>query len=290
MTKRYSGGDAGGQGAQPDRPGVANMTPQPTIPVVRAITIADLKSVLAAGWSDFRRAPSFGLFFGGVYAAGGIALLIAMVFLKSAYLAYPLAIGFPLLGPFIAVGLYEISRRLEQGEPLTWSGVLGVIWQQRKRELSWMTFVVLFVFMIWLYQVRLLLALFLGFRAFSSLDTFMTMLFTTSDGLMFLIVGHIVGAVLALVLFALTVISCPLLLDRNNDFITAMIASVRSVTTSPVPMLGWGIVVTLALILAAIPFFLGLLIVLPVLGHATWHLYRRAIEPLPAEIPVAGGS
>ncbi|MHA1188875.1 MAG: hypothetical protein ACTSSQ_00210, partial [Alphaproteobacteria bacterium] len=103
MTKKYSGGDAGSHGSQPDRTGGAKIPPPPPVPVVRAIAIGDLKSVLAAGWSDFRSAPLFGLFFGGVYAAGGIALLIAMVFLKSAYLAYPLAIGFPLLGPFIAV-------------------------------------------------------------------------------------------------------------------------------------------------------------------------------------------
>ena len=249
------------------------------MPAIQPVTVADLKAVLAAGWSDFKAAPRYGLFFGGVYTIGGIALIFFVLGLKSAYLAYPLAIGFPLLGPFVAVGLYETSRRLEAGEPLDWSGILGVIWLQRKRELSWMAFVILFVFWIWLYQIRLLLALFLGFRAFSSFEAFLDVLFTTGDGLMFLVVGHIVGAVLALILFSITVISCPMLLDRNVDFVTAMISSVKSVATSPVPMLGWGVIVTLAVIAASIPVFLGLLVVLPVLGHATWHLYRRAVAP-----------
>ncbi len=301
MNSKTPGGDGGrapdanagksgtGQsGAVPRDPGPQATASPPvsparsTMPEIRSITIDDLKAVLAAGWADFKAAPRLGLFFGGVYAIGGIVLIIAVVVMKSAYLAYPLAIGFPLIGPFVAVGLYETSRRLESGEPLDWSSILGVIWQQRKRELSWMAFVILFVFWVWLYQIRLLLALFLGFRAFSSLEAFMNVLFTTTDGLIFLVVGHVVGAVLALILFSITVISCPLLLDRNVDFVTAMISSVKSVFTSPVPMLGWGVVVTLAVIVSVIPAFLGLFIVLPVLGHATWHLYRKAVGPAPA--------
>jgi len=140
-----------------------------------------------------------------------------------------------------------------------------------------MAFVMLFVFWIWMYQVRLLLALFLGFQSFSSMAGFMRVVLTTSDGLWFLLVGHVVGAVLSLVLFSVTVISCPMLLDRECDFITAMITSVKTVTTSGPPMIAWGLLVVAAMIAASLPAFLGLLVVLPVLGHTTWHLYRRAV-------------
>ena len=253
--------------------------PRPTMPIVRPVTFTDLRACLAEGIADFRRAPLYGLFFGAVYAIGGL-MIVALVFkLEMSYLAYPLAIGFALIGPFVAVGLYEVSRRLEAGRPLDWPGVLRVIYDQRRRELSWMAFVVLFVLWIWLYQVRLLIALFLGSRASINLGRFVHAVLSTPEGLTFLAVGHLVGAALALLLFSVTVIACPLLLDRNVDFITAIITSVKTVATSPVPMILWGLMVVVLILLASLPAFLGLLVVLPVLGHATWHLYRRAIAP-----------
>ena len=254
-----------------------------TMPVVRPVGFDDIRSALVAGLSDFARAPLFGLFFGGLYAAGGIFIVFAATRLHMPWMIYPLAIGFPLIGPFVAVGLYDVSRKLEAGRPLVWREVLTVVLAQRKRELSWMAFVMLFVLWIWMYQIRLLLALFLGFKSFLSFDAFVHILVATPEGLAFLAVGHVVGAFLALALYSITVVSVPLLLERNIDFVTAMITSVSAVFTSPVPMLAWGVVVTLLLIAACIPFFLGLLIVLPVLGHATWHLYRRIVAP-----PAAG--
>ncbi len=166
------------------------------MPRVRAIGFSDILSCLWLGWSDFRQAPLYGLFFGSFYAAWGIAMSAMLTVLHMAYLVFPVSIGFVLIGPFVAVGLYEVSRRLERGEALTWSGVIGVIWLQRQRELVWMAFVMLFVFWIWMYQVRLLLALFLGFQSFSDMAGFVRVVLTTSDGVWFLIVGNIVGAVL----------------------------------------------------------------------------------------------
>ncbi|MEM9222985.1 MAG: DUF2189 domain-containing protein [Pseudomonadota bacterium] len=244
---------------------------------INVVTFEDVRAALVAGIADFMRAPTMGVFFGAIYALGGIFVLYCFAELKAPYWVIPAAVGFPLIGPFIAVGLYDISRRLETGTPLTWRGVLFVIAESRKRELSWMAFVVLFIFWVWMYQVRLWLAIFLGFQSFSSLEAFVTIVTTTSDGLGFLAVGTVVGAVLATVLFSATVISIPLLLDRDPDFITALIASVRTVLKNPYVMLAWGALVAFLVLAAMLPLFLGLLVVLPVLGHATWHLYRRAI-------------
>jgi uncharacterized membrane protein len=247
------------------------------LPKVNPLTTRDLRDCLISGLSDFARAPAFGLFFGAMVALFGIGIVAALTIFDTPWLIYPFAIGFPLVGPFLAVGLYEVSRRLQAGSPLTWSGVTGVILAQRSREFIWMAFVVLFVFWIWMYQIRLLLAVFLGQLSFSSFDAFTQVLLHTPQGLMFLVFGHVIGAVLALSLFSLTVIAMPMLLDREVDFITAMITSVKAVIISPVPMLGWGIIITLAVIAACLPFFLGLVIVLPVLGHATWHIYKKAV-------------
>lgn len=252
----------------------------PIMPAVNAMTGADIRAALMEGLSDFARAPLYGLFFGGVFSLAGIVIVLALTAWQMSWMIYPVAIGFPLVGPFAAVGLYEVSRKLDSGQPLVWSEVLSVVWAQRFRELSWMAFVMLFIFWIWMYQVRLLVALFLGRMSFSTLDRFLTIVFTTDQGWLFLAVGHVVGAALSLILFSITVISIPLLMEREVDFITAMITSVRAVVASPVAMLGWGVVVTLCVIVACLPFFLGLLVVLPVLGHATWHLYRRAVVPL----------
>ncbi|QKV17222.1 DUF2189 domain-containing protein [Oricola thermophila] len=250
----------------------------PAMPQVNRIAFGDLAEVLRAGLSDFARAPQYGLFFGGVYAAGGIIIALSLTIWKIPWMIYPVAIGFPLIGPFVAVGLYEVSRRIGAGRPLDWRGVLGVIWLQRQRELGWMAFVMLFVFWVWMYQVRLLVALILSRMSFSTFDRFIEIVFTTPQGWIFLAVGHVVGGALALVLFSVTVISIPLLLDREADFVTAMITSVKTVLASPAPMISWGIFVTLAVIAASVPLFVGLVVVLPVLGHATWHLYRKAIQ------------
>ena len=248
-------------------------------PQVREIAISDVVEALGAGLRDFRRAPLFGLAFGSFFAIGGVLIVLTAAAFHMSYLSYPLAAGFVLVGPFAAVGLYEVSRRLEANEPLGWGAVFGTMWAQKGRELSWMAFVVLFVQIMWMYQVRLLLAIFLGFRSFASFNEFVTEVITTSEGLMFLAIGHVVGAILSLILFSLTVISFPLLMEEDRDFITAMITSVKAVVTSPIPMIGWAFVVTITLIVSIIPAFVGLVITLPVLGHTTWHLYRKCVIP-----------
>ena len=247
-------------------------------PVVRSVTTADIGEALAQGLRDFQKAPRLGLFFGAIYAAGGVFILLCLSALQMTYLAYPLAAGFFIIGPFVALGLYQISRDLESGSPLSLRRAMSISYN--RREVGWMAFVTGFFFVIWMYQVRLLLALFLANTgSFVSFPEFLDVLLTTNEGLLFLVIGNAIGAVLSITLFSITVVSYPLILDRDVDFVTAMITSVRAVAASPGPMLGWGAVVVMVLILSALPLFLGLLVTLPVLGHATWHLYRRIVAP-----------
>ncbi len=250
---------------------------RPHAPQINAIGMGDVTGALKQGIADFIRAPQYGLFFGGIYAVGGLLVLYFLYRLEMPWLILPIAIGFPLIGPFVAVGLYETSRRLEAGEKLSWPAILGHVFRQRERELSWMAFVVLFVFWIWLYQVRLLTAIFLGFKSMSTIESFLNVVTSSTEGIAYLAVGTLVGGFLALVLFSTTVISTPLLMERELDFVTAIITSVKTVMENPVPMITFGFLVAVLAILALLPAFLGLLVVLPVLGHATWHLYRRAI-------------
>ena len=252
--------------------------PKPA-PRVQTIAPSDIVDSLEAGLRDFRAAPLFGLFFGGIYAVGGMLIVLTASALQMSYVSYPLAVGFALIGLFVAVGLYEVSRRLEAGEPLNWGAVLGIVFAQRRRETGWMAFVTLFVLVMWMYQVRVLLALFIGLHAPTTFDGFIEVVVGTPEGMIFLGVGHIVGAFMALVLFSLTVVSFPLLLDREVDFVTAMITSVRAVFANPVPMIGWAFVIMVLMVVAIAPFFLGLFVALPILGHTTWHLYRKLVAP-----------
>lgn len=249
----------------------------PKMPDANAVSFRTVRDALKAGISDFLNAPLFGLFFGGIFTAGGLFILASLIYLKMPWMIIPVAIGFPLIGPFVAVGLYEVSRRLSVGEPLVWSEVLLVVFRQRERQLSWMAFVVLFIFWMWIYQVRLLLALFLGFKSMSTIPRFIEVVTTTQEGLLFVGVGTLIGAVISLVLFSATVIAMPLLLDRDLDFVSAIIVSFKTVIKSPGPMIAWGVLIVVLAIIGMIPAFLGLIIILPILGHATWHLYVAAI-------------
>ena len=251
-----------------------------TDPVVRRITTADIAEALTQGLRDFQAQPLFGLGFGLIYVLGGISIVLCVTAFGMVYLAYPLAAGFALIGPFVAIGTYEVSRRRELGQPIAY----GAIWRTitSRSEIGWMAFVTLFFFVIWMYQVRLLIALLLGLNAsFSSFREFITLVLTTNEGLLFLAIGNLDGAALSLILFSLTVVSFPLLLEREVDFVTAMITSVRAVVASPGPMIGWAAIIVMLLIVSALPYFLGLLVTVPVLGHATWHLYRKIVAPAP---------
>ncbi len=258
-------------------PPKGGLPPFSAAPTINRLNTGDLVACLKAGLSDFARAPLFGLFFGGFFALLGIIILLSLTAWDMPLLIYPFAIGFPLVGPFAAVGLFEVSRRLEAGEKLQWGAVLSRIWLQRGREIAWMGMVMLFFFWMWMYQVRLLIALILGRMSFSTLEKFLTVVLTTPNGWLFLAIGHLIGGALAILLFSLTVIAIPLLMERDVDVVTAMITSVRTVLASPLVMIIWGVLVTLSIVIACLPAFLGLIFILPVLGFATWHIYRKAL-------------
>jgi uncharacterized membrane protein len=240
----------------------------------QVISYSDVMDCLYQGLNDFARAPLFGFFFGGFYALGGYALMMLLQYYRSIWLILPLALGFPLIGPFVAAGLYEVSRRLEAKLPLRWSDVLAVILNQSRREMGWMAFAVLFIFWVWIYQVRLLLALFLVGVPLSSLDSISGLL-SQPQAYEMLAAGTVVGAFLSAVLFCTTVVAMPMLMDRPLDFVTAIIGSWRCVLENLGPMIFFGLVVAVVTFVALAPFFLGLFVALPVLGHATWHVYRR---------------
>ena len=201
----------------------------PKMPVIRAITANDILQSLKQGFADFKAEPLFGLFFGGIYAAGGLIILGILSAFGMSWMIIPIAIAFPFIGPFVAVGLYEVSRRRTAGIEIKWGEILGVIIAQKERQFGLMAFIIMCIFWVWIFQIRLLLALFLGFQSFPSVGAFITVITTTPEGIGFLVVGTIIGSLLALVLFCSTVIAIPLLLERDIDVISAIITSFQSV-------------------------------------------------------------
>jgi uncharacterized membrane protein len=246
------------------------------IPELRRIDVAAGPECVLLGLRDFSEAPKYGLFFGGVYALGGWLIVGFIFWLSLPYLAYPAAMGFALIAPFVAAGIYEVSRRLEVGQPLSWEVVLGTVWRQKGRDLGWMALITGFAFFIWVDYAAIVFLLFFGLKELQ-LEAFIEALTTTRAGLYFILLGNFVGAVLAIIVFSVTVISFPLLMDREIDFATAMTASVRAVFANPLPMAVWAAIVGLCLLATIITFFIALPVILPVLGHGTWHMYRKVV-------------
>lgn len=250
----------------------------PPIPRLRAISHADVLLSLREGFADFRRAPAFGLFFGGIFSIIGIVICLQFIVWGSSYWVLPIAVGFPLLGPFLAIGLYEVSRMLEQDEPLDWAAVITVPVKEKSGQIPSMTFVALFFYLIWVYMAHLIFALSFGLKPLTNVMTSFDLLFT-QEGIIMLFAGTLVGGALAGLLFAVSVVSIPMILDREIDAVSAMITSVRAVLENKGPMLLWGLIIAVSSMIAMVPLFLGMLIVFPVLGHASWHLYKKVVAP-----------
>ncbi len=249
---------------------------EPDRPEVLRVEASDIRASLAAGLRDFLRAPQYGLFFACFYVVGGWLVTWAVMAKGQLWWTLPAAAGFPILGPFVACGLYEVSRRLEAGQPLRRGEVFSVIFRQKDRQIPSMAAVIVVFFLFWNFLSHMIFALFLGRATLTNVSSSLG-IFLTPEGLAMLAVGTGVGAVFATLLFSLTVVSLPMLLEREVDFVTAMLTSLEVVRTSPVVMLAWGALIGALLFVGMLPGFLGLFAVLPLLGHASWHLYRRAI-------------
>lgn len=242
--------------------------------VANDLTLADLRKALGAGIRDFAAHPVYGLFFAAVYVGAGLFLYVALVDWGQAEWLIPAAAGFPLIAPFTAVGLYEVSRRREGGLPLGWGKVLGALKGHGDQQILMMGGIVFVAFSFWMIVAHSVFAIFL---AESGIGSESLAIFTTQAGIMMLVVGSGIGALMALAFYAVTVISLPMLVDREVDFLTAIITSLATFRSNKLVLVVWAVVIALLLFIAMIPLFLGLLVVLPVLGHATWHLYRRAV-------------
>lgn len=249
-------------------------------PAVQPVAMGDILEVLAAGLRDFRAAPLYGLVTAGVYTAGGWVLVLLLMRFGLAYLVYPLAIGFAFIAPFIATAFYAVSRGLERGEPPSWSTVLGSVRGAAGRDLGWMALVTGFSLFLWVDIAGLLFFGFFGLKSVNAPDL-LREIFTTPMGLLFLVIGNGVGVVLALIVFSFSVTSFPMLFDRDIDFVTAMVTSVKVVLANPAAMIVWCATIAVLIGLSLLSGLVGLLVILPILGHASWHLYRRAIGPAP---------
>ncbi|MBT3305043.1 MAG: DUF2189 domain-containing protein [Alphaproteobacteria bacterium] len=266
----------------------AETPPAPNAPLgrkqlqqVNTVTIDDLLEVLGLGIRDFRTAPAYGLFFSGIYAVGGWMLILLLLVFDMPYLVYPLAAGFALIAPFIASGFYVVSQHLEDDPKegcrvLCWSVVLNTVKSMFSRDLGWMALVTGFSLFIWMDIAALLSFGFMSFQLFS-FSELLEMIFTTPFGWLFLVVGNLTGAIIAFGVFSYSVISIPMLFDRHIDFVTAMITSVRFVIQNPRVMAVWCLTIAALIAISFLSGLIGLLVIMPVLGHASWHLYRRGV-------------
>ena len=249
------------------------------LPAVCRIKVADLRDVLVKGLDDFGAYRTDVIFLCLIYPLVGISLALLTFGYETLPLLFPLASGFALVGPVAAVGLYEMSRRREQGIPITWADAFGAISSAAFGAILVLGLVLLAIFLFWLLAANAIYQLTLGPEPPVSIAAFARDVFTTSAGWAMIVVGVGVGFLFALLVLAISVVSFPLLLDRDVGLAAAVWTSIRAVAANPGPMAVWGLIVAGGLVIGSIPAFLGLVIVMPVLGHATWHLYRKVVEP-----------
>jgi len=248
-----------------------------TLPAVGRIEAADLREVLRKGFADFAAYRTDVIFLCIIYPIAGLLLARLAFGYEMLPLIFPLASGFALVGPVAAVGLYEMSRRREQGHDIGWADAFGVVRSPALGAMVALGLVLLVIFLLWLLAAWIIYHFTLGPALPTSIASFVRDVFTTSAGWELIAIGVGVGFLFAVLVLAISVVSFPLLLDRDVGLYTAVMTSIRAVLANPGPMAIWGLIVAGGLVIGSIPLLIGLAIVMPVLGHATWHLYRRVV-------------
>ncbi len=255
---------------------------EPAAPTIRRIGPADLFDALARGWEDFAATPSHGVFLCIIYPALGIAIAGLTLGFAILPLLFPLAAGFALIGPLAAIGLYEISRRREAGVPASAADALDVLRSPSLGAIVALGALLLIIFLTWIATARAIYVANFGYAAPASFAQFAHDVLFTPAGWSLILVGNIVGLVFAAAVLAISVVSFPLLLDRDVGAAGALLTSLRVVAANPLTIALWGLIVAALLLIGSLPLFVGLAVTLPLLGHATWHLYRKAVAPDPA--------
>jgi uncharacterized membrane protein len=246
-------------------------------PQVRRIAVSDLGDVLAKGWQDFVACRSDVIFLAIIYPLAGLVLAWSVFNYEVIPLLFPLVSGFALLGPVAAVGLYEMSRRREQGASVGWGDAFGVLATPQFGAVLVLGLILLAIFLLWLVTAHTIYRATMGQEGIVSLSAFYRDAFATEAGRELMFVGIGVGFLFAVLVLAISVVSFPMLLDRKVGLWTAVETSLRVCVANPLPMAVWGLIVAGGLALGSLPLLLGLVVVMPVLGHATWHLYRRVV-------------
>lgn len=258
---------------------------RPAQPVIRRISVGDLRDALAKGIDDFYAMPTHAMFLCLVYPVVGFVLARLAFGYSVLPLLYPLASGFALVGPVAALGLYEMSRRREAGLGTSAANALDVLESSSVGAIAALGFLLLVVFMIWVAVANAIYIANFGYSPPASIKAFLYDVLTTRAGWTLIIVGNGVGLLFAIVVLTIGVVSFPLLLDRDVGAAVAVLTSIRAVARNPATMIVWGLIVGALLVIGSLPLFFGLTVVMPVLGHATWHLYRKVVEPQEAPSP-----
>jgi len=248
------------------------------LPVIRKIGFGDLSDALAKGWDDFSAMPSHAIFLCLIYPLVGI-FLIGLAFGYSVLpLLFPLAAGFALIGPVAAVGLYELSRRRESGLDSNWTHAFDALRSSSLPAIGALGLLLMGIFLAWLGSAQALYQSLFGYLPPQSYVKFIEDVFTTTAGWKLIVWGNLIGFCFAVWAFIISVVSFPLLVDRDAGAAAAITTSVRAVMANPMTMAAWGFIVAALLFLGSLPAFMGLAVVMPVLGHATWHLYRKVVD------------
>lgn len=256
----------------------ARETADPRVPAIRRIRLTDLQEALARGLDDFAAARSDVVFLCLVYPLAGLVLARLAFGYDLLPLIFPLVSGFALVGPVAGIGLYEISRRREQNLSASWVDAFGLVRSPTFGSIVLLALVLLAIYLLWLAVANVIYDLTLGPEPPVSIAAFAHDVFTTSRGWAMIVIGIGVGFLFALLVLATSVVSFPLLVDRDIDVDTAVRTSVRAFVANPAPIAAWGLIVAAGLVIGSLPAFLGLILIMPVLGHATWHLYRRLVD------------